>query len=123
MAYSKSDNEVHEMSAAVASRYAQEMVRREARGPGDLDNALDRLEARYGIGRWQLAHLRSGRSKTVSAGLFQRIRAAYLDYCERQVRSLQHEIMIEKAAGHDLDADLLAEAEALLAKIEKRKRA
>lgn len=120
--FKKSDNEVHGMSTAVASEYVRRMVAREARGPGDTEGAMARLEARYGIGFWQLSHLRGGRAKTVDVSLFARIRAAYLDYCERQIRLLEHEIAVEKAINEDDDLeDLVREAANLVARIREKK--
>ena len=90
------------MNAEVATNYVRSMVDQETRGHGDLELALDRLERRYGIGRWTLSRLRKGRSKTVDASLFQRIHFAYLDFCQRQVAAIKHEIEIEEAKGDDL---------------------
>ncbi len=124
MALRKSNNEVHGMSTAVATEYVRRMVARESRGPGDTDGAMARLEARYGIGFWQLSHLRGGRAKTVDVGLFARVRAAYLDYCERQIRLLEHEIAVEKAMNEDDSlADLEREASELAARIQAKKQA
>lgn len=121
--FKKSDNEVHGMSAAVASEYVRRMVARESRGPGDTQNAMSRLEQKYGIGFWQLSHLRGGRAKSVDVSLFARIRAAYLDYCEGQLRLLEHEIAVEKAINEDDSLeDLEREAAELAARI-KAKRA
>ena len=112
------------MSTAVASEYVRRMVARESRGPGDTDGAMQRLEARYGIGFWQLSHLRGGRAKSIEVTLFARIKAAYLDYCERQVRALEHEIAVEKAMHEDDSiADLEREAAALAARIATKKAA
>lgn len=105
-----------------ASAYVKRMVERETRGWGDQDNALSRLEARYSLPKWSLDHLRTGRAKSVDAGLFQRIRAAYLDLCERQVARLQHEIAIEKAIQDDDDlGNLEVEIWALAARIQAKK--
>lgn len=115
----ESQHQERELSTVeTASAYVKRMVERETRGWGDQENALSRLEARYGLPFWSLDHLRTGRAKSVEAGLFARIRAAYLDLCERQVAKLQHEIAIEKAI-HDDDSmeDLACEAETLLARI------
>lgn len=121
--FKKSDNEVHGMSTAVATEYVRRMVAREASGPGDTEGAMARLEARYGIGFWQLSHLRGGRAKTVDVNLYARIRGAYLDFCERQMKALEHEIAMEKAVTDDDSiADLEREAAALAARI-KAKRA
>lgn len=109
-------------TAEVATGYVRRMVEKETRGWGDQDSALSRLEQRYGLPFWTLQNIRNGRAKTVEAGIFARIRAAYLDLCERQVRALQHEISIEKALREDDDlASLEAEAAALARKIAARK--
>lgn len=106
-----------------ASAYVKRMVERETRGWGDQENALARLEARYRLPFWSLDHLRTGRAKSVDAGLFARIRAAYLDLCERQVEKLQHEIAIEKAMyADDSMEDLEREAEELAARIAAKRR-
>jgi hypothetical protein len=105
-------------SAEMATGYVRRMVETEARGWGDQDNAMTRLEARYGIPFWSMNHLRTGRAKTIEASLFARIRGAYLDLCQRQVAKLQHQISIEKALNSDDTlADLESEAERLAAKI------
>jgi hypothetical protein len=111
-------------SSDVAGDYVRRMIEHETRGWGDQHNALSRLEARYGLPFWSLRNLKSGRAKTVEAGLFARIRAAYIDLCERQVTKLQHEISIEKAMNED-DAleDLDREAGALAARIAAKKEA
>lgn len=107
-----------------AGNYVRRMVENETRGWGDSENALSRLEARYGLPFWSLNRLRTGRAKTVEAGMFARIRAAYLDLCERQVVKLQHEISIEKALGEDdTIEDLEREARALAARIAAQKEA
>lgn len=112
----------HELSTALvdeAGDYVRRMVQREALGWGDQAQAQARLEARYGISYWALEKLRTGKAKTVEAGLFARVRAAYLDLCERQVSRLQHEIAIEKAiGGNDTLEDLEREAARLASRIE-----
>lgn len=65
-----------------------------------------------------------GRAKTVEASLLARIRGAYLDMCQRQASNLLHEIETEAAAsGDDLDSDIAASLEALLAKIQAKREA
>lgn len=110
------------MSVEAATDHVRIMVQRESCGPGDLENAMRRLEARYGLPFWSLWHLRKGKAKTVEASLLARIRAAYLDMCAKQAGSLLHEIQLDAAAHDDL-ADLEAEARALVAKIAARKAA
>ena len=123
MGLPKSDNENVRMSTATATDLVRLMVQRESSGPGDTGNAMSRLEQRYGIGFWQLSHLRKGNAKTCDLGLYARIRAAYLDMCQRQATNLLHEIEIEAAAGDDTDLDLADALRALAAKIETRKAA
>ncbi len=107
---------------ATAETYVGRMVSREMRGPGDKEGALQRLAARYGLSPNTIEHIRTGKAKDIRGNIFARIRAAYLDMCERQIKNLQHEILIERVSGGDgtLD-DLLAEAEVLAAKIQAKK--
>ena len=123
----ESKHQVHETmsSVEVATGYVRRMVEYETRGWGDQDNALDRLEVRYALPRWTLNNLRTGRAKSVEAGVFARIRAAYLDLCERQVEKLQHEIAIEKVLSEDDTSleDFEREAAALAARIAAKKAA
>lgn len=109
-------------SAEMAAGYVRRMVQTESRGWGDQESALSRLEARYGLPFWSLNNLRTGRAKTVEAGMFARIRGAYLDLCERQVAKLQHEIAVEKALSEDDTLeDLEREARSLAARIASKK--
>lgn len=109
-------------SAMTATGYVRRMVEKETRGWGDQSNALSRLERRYGLPFWSLNNLRTGRAKTVEAGLFARIRDAYLDLCEREIVKLQHELTVEKALNPDDNFDDLArEAETLLARVQAKK--
>jgi len=111
------------MTIEAAYDYASRLVESEQRG-SDVDTALRRIEQRYGISPNQIIHLRSRRAKSCDLGLFGRLRMAYLDLCERQMRRLAHEIAIEKAADADADLrDLEAEAEALARKIAAKKAA
>ena len=109
-----------EMTAA----YARKMVERESRGNGDQFNALDRVGRRCGMTARSLRRLINGETKDPGVSVFARVRAAYLDFCARQIAELQHEIEVEKAriGGDETFADLAAEAEVLAAKVEKAKR-
>ena len=104
-----------------AMGYVKRMIASEAKGWGDQENAQHRIEAKYGISFWALERLRTGRAKSVDMGLFQRIRGAYLDLCERQVAKIQSEIAIERALGSDTLEDLEAEAASLAARIAAKK--
>lgn len=119
--FPNSRKEIPPMSVDAATDYVRTMVQRESRGPGDIDNAMSRLEQRYGLPFWSLWYLRKGKAKTVEASLLARIRAAYLDMCHRQASNLLHEIEVEAAANDDLDSDIATELEALVAKIQAKK--
>jgi len=119
--FPKSRKELPRMSVDVATAKVRKMVQRESRGWGDLDNAMQRLEARYGLPFWTLWHLRKGKAKTVEGSMLARINAAYLDMCQGQAQNLLHEIKTDAAADDDLDSDIAAELEALVAKIKAKK--
>lgn len=103
-------------STDLAETYARQLVMLESTGPGDLEPALSRLEAKTGIGYWTLWGLWNKRRKLVDRDLFNQLRGAYLALCERKVATLQHNLAVEKARSGD-DAfedisrklDLLAE--------------
>ena len=120
MPFTKTKHQVHPMTVEAASDYASRLLEYEQRG-SDTESALFRLEQRYGLTPNQIMHLRSRRAKSCDVNLFARLRAAYLDLCQRQVSKLQHEIAITKATGDDTLEDLVAEAESLLAKIKARR--
>jgi hypothetical protein len=79
-----------------AAGWARALTLREARGPGDTENAWHRLEARYGIAWRILWALRYRRPQSLTAYTFNLIHSAYVAECERQARKLQHEIEITK---------------------------
>lgn len=90
---------------AQASKWTRAMLARETRGPGDLENAMLRLEARYGIPFSTLWSLRYRAPKGLLSGAFARIGAAYRAECERQMRLLQDELEETKeVAGTDANS-------------------
>lgn len=106
------------MSVVEASFHVQRMLEKESCGWGDNGPALERIARRYGLSKWTLEHLRKGRAKTVSAGIRDRLRSAYLDVCERQVAALLNEIAVEKAkGGTDALHGIEAETAALVARL------
>ena len=105
-------------SVDLAVDYARKAVQSEARGPGDLEDAMRRLEATTGIGYWTWWGLWNKRRKLVDHDLFNRVRGAYLALCQRQLAKAQHALTIEAAKGSADDIrDLVAEAEVLAAKL------
>lgn len=109
-------------SADVASGFVRRMVETESRGWGDQDNALTRLEAKYGLPYWSLQNLRMGRAKTVEATLFNRIKEAFVDHCGRQAARLLHDAQLAKAVNPDVDvAAIEDQIRALASKLEAAK--
>lgn len=109
-------------SIDLATDYARRLVAAEARGPGDLEPAMRRLEARTGIGFWTIWGLWHRKRKEVGHDLFSRLRHAYLSICERQLSSLKHEVALQKAlCGDDAFEDIASEMENLLARLETLK--
>jgi hypothetical protein len=98
-----------------AADKAKWLVQRETRGPGDLDNAMRRLEARYGIPFATFYNLRYRKPKEIFVSAYIAVLAAYEAERERQQRLLEHERTIETAktgvAGYfSRAADALARA-------------
>lgn len=88
-----------QMTSAVseARDWAKWLVQRESRGPGDLENAMRRIEARYGIPFSTLWSLRYRPPKDIFVSTFERLHAAYVAENERHQRLLKHEQEITKA--------------------------
>ena len=94
--------------------YVRRMVELETRGNGDQCNALERVSRRIGQTARTTRRILNGERKTVDMGLLARMRTAYLDLCESQIRKLEHEIATERAL-HGEDNDLENMAAAVLA--------
>lgn len=96
-----------------AAGWSKDLTRMKSRGPGDLENAMRRIEREYGIDYgflWSLRYRRD-RLKTISLSVYERIRAAYRSECERQMRKLEDDIRrTEAIAGLDSDAVRAAKA-------------
>lgn len=97
----------------LAQGWSAELVLREARGSGDTENAMRRLEQRYGIPWRTFWSLRYRVPKTLCVTLWFKLRAAYVAECDRQARKLQHEIEITKAITGSGDP-VVGAAEALV---------
>lgn len=89
-----------------ASELARKLVELESKG-SDTPAALSRIQRRYGLRPNTIEHLRMRRAKSVDISLFGRLRAAYLDACERMASRLLTEIELVKAGTpNDLSEDL-----------------
>jgi hypothetical protein len=106
----------------VALEMLRTMVAREARGPGDVENAMRRLESKYGLDFWTQWGLRYRPPVEIKdRSLIERIRQAYLDMIARSVRRDVEALKLERAKGADDAAltGLISEAETLLEKLEE----
>ncbi|MCA1298014.1 hypothetical protein [Stappia indica] len=110
------------MSVAAAREMASAIVQREIRGPGDLSNAMRRIEQRHGIPYGLLWGLRYRPPKDIMLGAYNALRRAYRTECARQARLLEHELKMAEAAGNDLDDALVEKVENLVRKVKEAKK-
>lgn len=96
-----------------AAAWSKDLTRMKARGPGDTENAMRRVEREYGIDYgflWSLRYRRE-RLRTISISVYEGIRAAYRAECAAQMRKLEHDIKrTEEIAGPDNNAVRAAKA-------------
>ena len=129
MTYPAPEYSVPQMTVEAASDFATDIhafVSEEASKTGlPADDAMEfaytRFEESYGVSRWPIEHLRKGKAKSCDIGLYAKIRAAYLDLCERKARKLLLKVEIEKATGNDTNRDLADRLRAIAAEIEASK--
>lgn len=110
---SKKSLRVEQSDAALVERaalWAQAIVQRESRGPGDLDNAMRRLEVRYGVPFQALWALRYRKPKALIASIYLRLQAAYEAECARQMRQLKHELETTRRKAGAFDPAVAAAA-------------
>ena len=87
-----------------AREWANELIRRESRGPGDMENAMHRLEARYGIPWRTFWAMRYRAPKDVFVSVYVQLKTAYQAECLRQERLLAHERTIAETKVLALEA-------------------
>jgi hypothetical protein len=96
-----------------AAMWSKDLTRMKARGPGDTENAMRRIEREYGIDYgflWSLRY-RRGQLKIISLSVYEGIRAAYREECARQMRKLENELKrTEAIVGPDSSAVRAAKA-------------
>ena len=80
-----------------ARDWARDVVNADVRGPGDLENAMRRVEQRYGIPFAALWGLRYRPQKDVGVSIYTKLQAAHADVCERQMRKFKDELDRTKA--------------------------
>jgi hypothetical protein len=110
-----------QMSTAVIDdcrRLAGYLVSREIRGNGDTDNAMRRVEQRYGVPFSTLWPLRYRPPRDIGASILARLVAAYQAETSRQQKLAAHELSIAKASG---PASALVRAASSLAESENQR--
>ncbi len=96
-----------------ASWLSRELTRFRASGPGDIENAMRKVEQAYGIDYWLIWRLRyrSSQIRDIGVSIFARLEAAYCAECERQLHKLEHDIEVtQKICGADSPAVVAAKA-------------
>lgn len=97
-----------------ATAWADELIREETRGPGDLDNAMRRVARRANVTHGFLWKLRYRNPKDVLAGQFFNLQRAWTELKSRQMRNLRNEIEKNAALFGD-ESDPVQAARALVA--------
>jgi hypothetical protein len=82
-----------------AAEKARVLVSRETRSPGDTDNAMRRIERKFGVPYATLWALRYRRPKDILVSAYASVIHAYQAQCDEQMRRLEHERAITKAKG------------------------
>jgi hypothetical protein len=106
---------VKEMSGShviEARRMASELVAWETKGNGDTENAMRRVEAKYGVPFGFQWSLRYRPPNDLLMGLFLRLQSAYQQKLNDQLKRLEHERSITEAKGW-FAQNLVAAADAL----------
>lgn len=91
-----------------AAAWADELVKFESRGPGDLENAMHRVARRHGLPHSIFWKLRYRRPKDVFASIYLTLQTAYAAECERQHRRLAHEVELTRAIAGAADPLVVA---------------
>lgn len=97
-----------------ARRMARHLIATEAAGPGDIVNAMQRIEVRYGVPFSLLKSLRYRTPKDIYMSAWFRLVAAYEAQCERQARRLNAELEHARTLKDAIDAPAVRAAEAAL---------
>lgn len=100
-----------------AANWANELIRRQHRGPGDtVEAAMHRASNKYRIDHQTLWRLRYRKPKDMLVKAYVRLKAAYEAEIERQEAKLAHELEITKTlrGTHASPSPAEVEAEAVL---------
>jgi hypothetical protein len=110
------------MDVAAVREQHQAIIQRLMVGPGDSEGAMHRADRMFGLPYWSQWNLRFKKRATVP--FMQRVCQAYLSLIQQSVRRDLEKLRTEEAKGADDVGlkSLVAEAEALLARIDERVR-
>jgi hypothetical protein len=100
-----------------AKRLANELLKLESRGAGDLENAMRRLGNRYGIPWRTFWTFRYRTPADVFVSVFEKLKAAHRAEVGRQIERLRHELQIAKLNGVHVE-DLQDQVSTLVAELE-----
>lgn len=95
-----------------AAKMSRDLVNRESRGAGDTDNAMRRVERKWGVPYSLLWGLRYRRPKDITVGNWLSVRQAWEAQREEQIKRFEHERAITQAKGW-LSTALVSAADAL----------
>lgn len=96
-----------------AANWANELVKRQHRGPGDtVEAAMHRASSKYRIDHQTLWRLRYRKPKDMMLKAYLRLKAAYEAEIERQEAKLAHELELTKTLRGTYASPSPAEAEA-----------
>ena len=97
-------------SVGAAQEIAKHLVNRELRGPGDLENAMRRIESKYGIPHSFLWALRYRPPSDILLGAWMRLLNAYQVETARQRRLFDAELAKTKALNNAANSILVRTA-------------
>lgn len=102
-----------------ARDWARSMEDREASRAGSLANGRCALSRRYKIPLGVFDGLRRERTKSLSVGVFERIRAAFIRELEQEIARCVHELEMARQCGLDPRSADMAALETAMAQAEK----
>lgn len=120
-----SEQKVTDVSAVDDAAYwADALVKRAHRGPGDtVDAAMHRAARKHGVPERILWSLRYRRPKDVMASIYLKLHAAYEAECKRQEAILEHQLEVARSLPTTPALErLIAETEEHLRAQESRSR-
>lgn len=102
-----------------AASWADVLIGREHRGPGDtIDAARYRLARKHGVPERSLWALRYRKPKDIAGSVYRALQRAYEAECRRQEAKLRHELEITRALPATAAREaLIAKSEALLGEL------